>query len=55
MIQIVAWAGAAFALIAGLGMLFAPAKPDVRAKARTMGVAFLGLAAFNVLLATVVI
>ena len=55
MIQIVAWAGAAFALIAGLGMLLAPAKPEVRARTRTMGIVFLGLAAFNVLLATVII
>jgi hypothetical protein len=55
MIEIVAWAGAGLALIAGLGMLFAPAKPEVRAKTRVMGFVFLGLAAFNVFMATTLI
>ncbi len=50
MIQIVAWAGAAFALIAALGMLFAPVKPEARRKTRLLGVVFLAIAAFNVLM-----
>ena len=52
MIQIVAWAGALFALLAGLGMLFAKAPEEKRAQTRMLGLVFLLLVPFNVWLAT---
>jgi len=55
MIEIVAWAGAGFSLIAGLGMIFAPHKAGNLRNPRLLGIVFLALAAFNVFLATTLI
>ena len=52
MIEIVAWAGAFFALIAGLGMIVAPHKAGNLRNPRLLGLFFLLLAAFNVYMAT---
>ena len=52
MIQIVAWLGVVFSLIAGVGMLFAKAPPEKRIQVRLLGLMFLGFAVFNYWLAT---
>ena len=52
MMQIVAWAGAAFCLLAGIGMLVAPSKAGNLPNPRLLGIVFLAAAALNVFLAT---
>jgi hypothetical protein len=52
MMQIVAWLGVVFSLIAGVGMLFAKPAPEKRLQTRLLGLMFLGFAAFNYWLAT---
>ncbi|MGE0179740.1 MAG: hypothetical protein AB7O91_07975 [Sphingomonas sp.] len=52
MIQIVAWLGVVFSLMAGVGMLFVKTPPEKRVQTRLLGLMFFGLAVFNYWLAT---
>jgi NADH:ubiquinone oxidoreductase subunit 6 (subunit J) len=52
MIEIIAWAGAVFALIGGVGMLLSRSTPETVGRNRMLGIALLAMAAFNIVLAT---
>jgi hypothetical protein len=52
MIQIIAWAGVVFSLLAAIGMLFTKTAPEKRLQTRLLAVLFLGFAFFNYWLAT---
>jgi hypothetical protein len=51
-IQIVAWIGALFCLVAGIGMLVAPSRAGNLPNPRLLGIVFLVFAGFNIYLAT---